>query len=68
MRDQKGGALSVVCEKANPVASRHHNYGLEEEARILREEGEAGRRRREAKAVRADWKAKSLAKKFQQTR
>ena len=68
MRDQKGGTLSVVCEKANPVASRHHNYGLEEEARILREEGEAGRRRREAKVVRADWKAKSLAKKFQQTR
>ena len=68
MRDQKGGTLSVVCEKANPVASRHHNYGLEEEARILREEGEAGRRRREAKAVRADWKAKSLAKKFQQPR
>ena len=68
MRDQKGGTLSVVCEKANPVASRHHNYGLEEEARILREEGEAGRRRREAKAVRADWKAKSLAKKFQQTK
>jgi len=57
-----------VCEKANPVASRHHNYGLEEEACILREEGEAGRRRREAKAVRADWKAKSLAKKVQQTR
>ena len=55
-------------EKANPVASRHHNYGLEEEARILREQGEAGRRRREAKAVRADWKAKSLAKKVQQTR
>ena len=55
-------------EKANPIASRHHNYGLEEEARILREEGEACRRRREAKAVRADWKAKSLAKKFQETR
>ena len=68
MRDQKGGTLSVVCEKANPVASRHHNYGLEEEARLLREEGEAGRRRREAKAVRADWKAKSLAKKFQETK
>ena len=55
-------------EKANPAALRHHNYGLEEEARILREEGEAGRRRREAKAVRPDWKAKSLAKKVQQTR
>jgi cell fate (sporulation/competence/biofilm development) regulator YlbF (YheA/YmcA/DUF963 family) len=46
---------------------RHHNHGLEEEARILREEGEASRRRREAKAVRADWKAKSLAKKFQRS-
>ena len=46
---------------------RHHNPGLEEEARILREEGEARRRRREAKAVRADWKAKSLAKKFQRS-
>ena len=57
-----------MCEKANPVASRHHNYGLEKEARILREEGDAGRRRREAKIVRADWKAKSLAKKFQETR
>ena len=57
-----------MCEKANPVASRHHNYGLEEEARILREEGDAGRRRREAKIVRADWKAKSLAKKFQEIR
>jgi len=60
--------LSVVCEKANHLSSRHRNYGLEEEARILREEGEAGRRRREAKVVRADWKAKSLAKKFQETR
>ena len=57
-----------MCEKANPVGSRRHNYRLEEEARILREEGEARRRRREAKAVRADWKAKSLAKKFQETR
>jgi hypothetical protein len=46
---------------------RYHNHGLEEEARILREEGEASRRRREAKAVRADWKAKSLAKKFQRS-
>jgi hypothetical protein len=54
-----------VCEEANRVLSRHHNHGLEEEARILREEGEARRRRREAKAVRADWKAKSLAKKVQ---
>ena len=60
--------MRVVREKANLVSSRHHNYGLEEEARILREEGEAGRRRREAKVVRADWKAKSLAKKFQEPR
>ncbi len=57
-----------MCKKANPVTSGHRNYGLEEEARILREEGEAGRRRREAKTVRADWKAKSLANKFQKTR
>ena len=56
-----------MCEEANRVLSRHHNHGLEEEARILREEGEARRRRREAKAVRADWKAKSLAKKFRET-
>jgi len=56
-----------VCEKANPVASRHHNYGLEEEACILRDEGEAGRRRREAKAVRADWRANSIVKKVWET-
>jgi hypothetical protein len=59
----KEGKLSVVREEANRILLRHHNYGLEKEARMLREEGEARRRRREAKAVRADWKAKSLAKK-----
>ena len=69
--EREGRYVSVVCEEANRVLSRHHtmvrphNHGLEEEARILREEGEGCRRRREAKAVRADWKAKSLAKKFQ---
>ncbi len=60
--------MSVVREKADHGASRHYNHGLEEEARILREEGEAGRRRREAKVVRAEWKSKSLAKKFQDKR
>jgi hypothetical protein len=55
-------------EKANRVSSGHYNPWLEEEARLLREEGEACRRRREAKVVRADWKSKSLAKKFQETR
>ena len=61
----EGRYVSVAREEA--VLPRHHNYGLEKEARMLREEGEACRRRREAKAVRADWKAKSLAKKFQKT-
>ncbi len=42
------------------------NRGLEEEARRLREEGEARSRRREAEVVRADWKAKSMAKKFRE--
>ncbi len=55
--------MSVVREEANRILPKVHNHGLEEEARILREEGEACRRRREAKAVRADWKAKSFAKK-----
>ena len=54
-------------EKANPVASRLHNYGLEEEARILREEGEARSRRRKAKVVWADWKANSIFKKVWET-
>ena len=49
--------------------SGFYNCGLEEEARKLREEGEARNRRREARVVRADWKAKSLAKKrFQESR
>jgi hypothetical protein len=55
-------------EKANRVSSGHYNPWLEEEARLLREEGEACRRRREAKVVRADWKSKSLAKKYQEFR
>jgi hypothetical protein len=59
----KEGKLSVVREEANRILPKVHNHGLEKEARMLREEGEARRRRREAKAVRADWKAKSLAKK-----
>ncbi len=65
--EREGRYVSVVRKEANRVLSRHHNHGLEEEARILREVGEARRRRREAKAVRADWKAKSFAKKFQAT-
>ena len=64
---EAGRHVSVAREEADQILSRHQNYGLEKEARILREEGEARRRRREAKAVRADWKAKSLAKKFQKT-
>jgi hypothetical protein len=59
----KEGKLSVVREEANRVLPKVHNHGLEEESRMLREEGEARRRRREVKAVRADWKAKSFAKK-----
>jgi hypothetical protein len=55
--------VSVAREEANRVLPRHYNSGLEKEARILREEGEARRRRSEVKAVRADWKAKSLARK-----
>jgi hypothetical protein len=43
-----------------------HNRGLEKEARKLREEGEARSRRREAKVVRADWKAQSIAKKLRE--
>jgi hypothetical protein len=43
-----------------------YSRGLAEEARRLREEGEARSRRQEARAVRADWKAKSIAKKPRQ--
>jgi len=46
------------------MCSHSNNRGLVEEARRLREEGEAGSRRQEAKVVRADWKARSIAKKF----
>jgi hypothetical protein len=46
------------------MCSHSYNRGLVEEARRLREEGEARSRRQEAKVVRADWKARSIAKKF----
>jgi hypothetical protein len=48
------------------MCSHSANRGLVEEARRLRQEGEAGRRRQEAKVVRADWKAESIAKKFRE--
>jgi hypothetical protein len=43
--------------------SRYYNRVLKEETRRLKEDGEAPSRRREAKAVRAGWKSKSIAKK-----
>src|SRR3712207_7693942 len=63
--EREGRYVSVVCEEANRVLSRHHNHGLEEEARILREEGEPRRRRREAKAVRADWRSEEHTSELQ---
>src|SRR5919112_2331251 len=51
---QKGGEARM-CSHSN-------NRGLVEEARRLREEGEGRSRRQEAKVVRADWKAGSIAK------
>jgi hypothetical protein len=50
-------------EAKRALSSRDYNRGLKEEARRLKEEGEAPSRRREAKAVRAGWKSKSIAKK-----
>ena len=50
-------------EEAKRALSRYYNRGLKEETRRLKEEGEAPSRRREAKAVRAGWKSKSIAKK-----
>ena len=48
------------------MCNRFYNRGLVEEARRLREEGEARSRRQEAKVVRADWKARSIAKKLRE--
>ena len=54
---------SVARKEAKRALSRDYNRGLKEEARRLKEEGESPSRRREAKAVRAGWKSKSIAKK-----
>ena len=54
---------SVARKEAKGALSRYYNRGLKEETRRLKEEGEAPSRRREAKAVRAGWKSKSIAKK-----
>ena len=61
----KGGVDtgSVARKEAKRALSKYYNRGLKEETRRLKEEGEAPSRRREAKAVRADWKSKSIAKK-----
>jgi hypothetical protein len=57
------GMESVVRKEAKRALSRYYNRGLKEETRRLKEDGEAPSRRREAKAVRANWKSKSIAKK-----
>jgi hypothetical protein len=57
------GMESVVRKEAKRALSRYYNRGLKEETRRLKEDGEAPSRRREAKAVRAGWKSKSIAKK-----
>jgi hypothetical protein len=54
---------SLVRKEAKRALSRYYNRGLKEETRRLKEDGEARSRRREAKAVRAGWKSKSIAKK-----
>ena len=54
---------SVARKEAKRALSKDYNRGLKEETRRLKEEGEAPSRRREAKAVRAGWKSKSIAKK-----
>jgi len=61
----KGGVDtgSVARKEAKRTLSKNYNGGLKEETRRLKEEGEAPSRRREAKAVRADGKSKSIAKK-----
>jgi hypothetical protein len=61
------GTRSVARKEAKRLLRSFHNRGLEEEARKLREEGEARSRRREAKIVRTDWKAKSIAKKLRES-
>ena len=57
------GMESVVRKEAKRALSRYYNRGLKEETRRLKVDGEAPSRRREAKAVRAGWKSKSIAKK-----